>query len=377
MLLAFKRHREKSPYPEQPTLQSLTSHVSNLTTCPNHTFRFKKMSKEQDELSRIDALIAQHDVNLSMPEAQAKQGYSAVPHREKRQAEVPPPWYKCHRCGGTGHFIQDCSVNEDHSILKQVRQARGIPRAFLQAATEEDLKNSGVGGYVSATGELLVMRQASAQDKARITGESELVRLKKAFGSEWDQMKSPLSCHICSDLAKNAVVTACCATLFCRECLLKHLEKTFAVVEDGNRTRQCPSCPQAVQIESIIPDIRTQNLIAQILHGENAILKTPGQQREFTTLVQPGKSQVTGKRKNIEISMTGDEDEVGASMLGLVRVPAGYLNPYLVPGRVFKSEQEFLTWQLAYQKGLKQACLWDNVQEKLIAIRKAEEEAQQ
>lgn len=50
---------------------------------------------------------------------------------------VPPPDYRCHRCGQPGHYIQACPTNGDDTFTSaRLKKATGIPRSFLKEISE-------------------------------------------------------------------------------------------------------------------------------------------------------------------------------------------------------------------------------------------------
>jgi hypothetical protein len=52
---------------------------------------------------------------------------------------VPPPAYTCHRCGQTGHYIQQCPTNADPQYThKRVKAAIGIPTSALELVPLEE-----------------------------------------------------------------------------------------------------------------------------------------------------------------------------------------------------------------------------------------------
>jgi hypothetical protein len=61
-------------------------------------------------------------------------------HRKQRRAfagppsgAVPPPNYKCHRCGQSGHYIQQCPTNDDPQFdHRKLKHAVGIPKSALR-----------------------------------------------------------------------------------------------------------------------------------------------------------------------------------------------------------------------------------------------------
>ena len=339
------------------------------------------MSNEE-ELSKLDALIAQHDVSKALPEAERGPGGRRPP---RFNADTPPPWYRCHRCGQNGHFVQSCPTltAEDQALLKNVKQARGIPRAFLQKATEEDLKRAGTGGYLSATGELLMLRQATAEEKTRIVGETETQRLRKFFGdAQWEVQKELLTCGLCGTLFKEAVVTPCCSSVCCKECLMKHLEKTFSILAEENtrKNRQCVNCPAIIQLDQVIPDIRLQNLVAQILYGELAVLKTARAQQPVQQTADKEKEKPKKKKKiDIALSLGAEEEDVelvqepAARFQGLVKVPAGPLNPFFAAEDRKMTKAQFDTWQKKYVDALAKNALLDKLLHKQKLLVKAEQ----
>jgi Zinc knuckle len=308
---------------------------------------------EEDELARIDAMMANQSAEL--PESSGKD-------KKKRPAhsDAPPPWYKCHRCQQTGHFAQNCplATDIDTALLKNVRQARGIPRAFLQAATEEDLKRLGTGGYVTATGELMIMKQATEEQKVRIVGESEEAALKRYFGGiDPYRIKSFFQCPIDDKLLREPTVTPCCGLTFCRNCLITQIERSF----DQNFKHLCPGCKEPIQIDQLILDVKLSNLISYILYGELATFKSnihADMEYQKETPNKKSKIEKQSKQKfEVDVNL-GDVHELqegnNEDLKGIIRVPAGTLNPYFINTRgETLSESDFNLWQAKYQEALK------------------------
>ena len=80
------------------------------------------------------------------------------------------------------------------------------------------------------------------------------------------------------------------------------------------------------------------------------------------------------KRKQLDISVDlGEEDDLEmvvtpGQLKGLIKVPAGPINPFFAPGESILSRASFTEWQARYQKSIQTAGLWPAVQEKLKQI---------
>ena len=313
-----------------------------------------------DELSKIDALIAQHsDVFEGGPQLRYSKGVRYGDEQQKRvgasaAAAVPQGGYRCHRCGEAGHFIQDCPQGTEEGRAGKVRQARGIPKTFLETVTEAEAGKTG-GAFVSAEGDLVVMKSAGREERLRLVGPSVDVELQRAFGKCWSEIKTALTCFLCSEVVRNPVATNCCGELFCRQCILQQLDR---------RLLECPHCERT---DFLPTDLLAERGIGQLVGlrytaGADATVAGIGHARTAKRPKMGAGQPRSGAQTNIEVDFA--DDVLGTGMVdeemrvrpvrhvGTVLVPGGQKNPFFDPDAPLLSEQEFARWQARFKAAL-------------------------
>jgi hypothetical protein len=328
----------------------------------------KKKAVEADELSRIDAMIAQHsEVFDGAPQLRYSRAVKYGEDQKKSSASggpsVPHGNYRCHKCGETGHFIQDCPVGTEEGKMGKVRQARGIPKTFLESVTEAEAAKSG-GGFVSAEGDLVVMKTASKEERLRLVGASTDVELQRSFGRSWEQVKKCISCFLCSEVAKNPVVTPCCGELFCRQCVLSHLDRTIISLDESIDARECPNCDRKGLVASELVPVKALSSLLGAKQSANSV-SFAGRKDTDVSAVNRKKRRVDNKN-SIEIELRdavrepdeqeglSSEEEKGryARHPHTVLVPGGPKNPFFDNNAPLLTEAEFALWQRKFRQAL-------------------------
>ncbi|KAM0677170.1 Protein mpe1 [Binucleata daphniae] len=135
-----------------------------------------------------------------------KKEYKQKETIRKAPANAPKPFfdgYICFRCGQKDHFIQNCPTNTDKNYdYVRVRKPTGIPKAFLQAASEGEKSEAGM--LVTNTGLVKVVPQ--------------LNEFKKLGETMWKNVPKDLKCIICNSLYSQPVITDC-SHVFCKTCV--------------------------------------------------------------------------------------------------------------------------------------------------------------
>ncbi|KAJ9476863.1 Protein MPE1 [Pseudozyma hubeiensis] len=192
---------------------------------------------------------------------QARRGGPPRPMTTQRpQQQVPdrppPVGYVCFRCGKPGHWIQDCPTNDDKDFDNRPRFKRttGIPKSMLKTVEQPTDEDHRAGVMLTADGTYVV---------ARVDQESwrkNRVRTKPLTQS--DVYQSPptdnsLACSLCSKLLRDAVVTPCCKTKYCEECIQTHLlEHEF----------MCAECDRRIaDLEQLQPDQETRKKVKEYI----------------------------------------------------------------------------------------------------------------
>lgn len=170
---------------------------------------------------------------------QARRGGPPRPMTTQRPQHVPdrppPVGYVCFRCGKPGHWIQDCPTNDDKDFDNRPRFKRttGIPKSMLKTVEQPTEEDQRAGVMLTADGTYVV---------ARVDQESwrkNRVRTKPLTQSDVYQSAptdTSLACPLCSKLLRDAVVTPCCKTKYCEECIQTHLlEHEFTCAECDKR----------------------------------------------------------------------------------------------------------------------------------------------
>ncbi|POY70066.1 hypothetical protein BMF94_6928 [Rhodotorula taiwanensis] len=169
---------------------------------------------------------------------------SGMAHRE------PPSGYICYRCGQKGHWIQECPTNNDpaYDNRPRIKRTTGIPKSFLMEVNrpapgtkdDEDDDEDGVNGVkagvmITADGGFVVARPDSASWLAHraITANMSASDIQNLAPTDPD-----LTCPICSKLLRDAVLTPCCSTAFCDECV------TNALLDND---MLCPECETRIK----------------------------------------------------------------------------------------------------------------------------------
>ncbi len=322
----------------------------------------KKPSKEDEELSKIDALIAQHaDVFDGVPQLRYSRAvkYGTDQSTASKGPAVPHGGYRCHRCGEAGHFIQDCPVGEDGKGGSKVRQARGIPKAFLETISEAEAAKAG-GAFMSAEGGLVVMKSATKEERLRLVGPSIDVELQRSFGKPWEEIRKAISCFLCSQPVKYPMATTCCGELFCKECILRHLDRTVIAVDDD--ALECPNCDRKnLSSADLVPNKCINSIVAPLSASDQSELKSLSTIRLSRPVATSGAKKLKASREEFDIDIgdllaKSDEQKTHAQVTkrhpNTVLVPGGPRNPFFEVGARLLTENEFEKWQAAYRSTL-------------------------
>ncbi|GAA6000578.1 hypothetical protein JCM10207_004559 [Rhodosporidiobolus poonsookiae] len=222
----------------------------------------------------------------------------------------PPPGYICYRCGQKGHWIQDCPTNGDaaYDNRPRIKRTTGIPKSFLTevagpvAPSGDDVeKADGVksGIMVTADGGFVVARPDNASWFAH--------RARTANLSANDiQNLAPtdpdLTCPVCSKLLRDAVLTPCCSTSFCDECVSNALLDNDML---------CPECETRVKnLDKLVPDEgrreRCQVYVDEMVQASKEAAEQEKEQREADEARRKAEEE---KRKAAALEAAGVEDE--------------------------------------------------------------------
>ncbi|CDW97748.1 hypothetical protein [Sporisorium scitamineum] len=188
----------------------------------------------------------------------ARRGGPPRPMTTQRPQHVPdrppPIGYVCFRCGKPGHWIQDCPTNDDKEYDNRPRFKRttGIPKSMLKTVEQPTDEDHRAGVMLTADGTYVV---------ARVDQESwrkNRVRTKPLTQSDVYQSAptdTSLACPLCSKLLRDAVVTPCCKTKYCEECIQTHLlEHEFT----------CAECDKRIaDLEQLQPDQETRKKVKE------------------------------------------------------------------------------------------------------------------
>ncbi|GAA6007885.1 hypothetical protein JCM11491_006524 [Sporobolomyces phaffii] len=175
----------------------------------------------------------------------------------------PPPGYICYRCGQKGHWIQDCPTNGDaaYENRPRIKRTTGIPKSFLTEVAgpgpktgEDGDGDDGIAGnglvmdhksgvMVTADGGFVVARPDNASWFAH---RARTANLSASDVQNLAPTDPDLTCPICSKLLRDAVLTPCCSTSFCDECVSNALLDNDML---------CPECETRVKnLDKLKPD---------------------------------------------------------------------------------------------------------------------------
>ncbi|BGP13379.1 hypothetical protein JCM10213_009222 [Rhodosporidiobolus nylandii] len=186
----------------------------------------------------------------------------------------PPPGYICYRCGQKGHWIQECPTNGDaaYDNRPRIKRTTGIPKSFLTEVAgptvptgEEDAATSAAksGIMVTADGGFVVARPDNASWLAHraLTSNLSASDVQNLAPTDPD-----LTCPVCSKLLREAVLTPCCSTSFCDECVSNALLDNDML---------CPECETRVKnLDKLKPDEdrreRAQKYVDEMVEASKA-----------------------------------------------------------------------------------------------------------
>ncbi|OMJ28893.1 putative RING finger protein [Smittium culicis] len=229
-------------------------------------------------------------------------GSYSKPEKSDRLRLKPPDKYVCFRCGQAGHWIQECpTLNYDPNLgpapdnTKRVKRTTGIPKSFLQKVEKlEDGKHAMVtsdGTLVVATTNDDPWNEAVRLSKTSMKANTEL--------SSTSNIPNELKCSICSNLVNNPLLSPCCNSVFCAQCIEQYL---LSDSDTLSINKLCPVCsnPDSVLVYSeLTPSNETREKVEAFLK----LIKDSQELQELKTsdsTVDSGRIQTVSEENNPE-----------------------------------------------------------------------------
>ncbi|CAM0136573.1 Protein mpe1 [Umbelopsis sp. WA50703] len=204
------------------------------------------------------------------------------PNAANMPQRTPPPNYICFRCGEKGHFINNCPTNGDKEFDKhpRIKRTTGIPRSFLKVIEQpKTAVQSGTGGVMVTPGGDLVVAEADSVSWQQYQAKSAALgnNLNAELGDLIDTIPVPddLQCPICMGIFKEAVITQCCGSSYCDECI-----RTYMLEND----LKCQDCHEPVPggTDGLIQNVDVrQRVISYVREFARNQLAHAGQKREL------------------------------------------------------------------------------------------------
>lgn len=149
-----------------------------------------------------------------------------------------PANYRCHKCNKPGHWIKNCPMNplgKDFQQFKtrpESKKMTGIPRSLRD--------NVGTENQEPATSQ---------------------------FVDERREVPENLTCAICKGIFKDAVMTPCCGSSFCDECV-----RTALLESDENECPDTDCKEKETSPGSLIPNRFLRNAVTAFLLESSNVL---------------------------------------------------------------------------------------------------------
>ncbi|XP_065065876.1 E3 ubiquitin-protein ligase RBBP6-like [Rhopilema esculentum] len=141
--------------------------------------------------------------------------------------KVRPAGYICFRCGKPGHFIRNCPTVGDPRYNTQ-RFGRGTITEYHILQMKERERLASLKASSTAT-----------------TNRSYSPAVNTSDGHSGKEIPAALQCPMCKKLLHDAVITPCCGTSYCDECIRNYLiDNDFS----------CHSCKEKTSPDNIIPN---------------------------------------------------------------------------------------------------------------------------
>lgn len=234
---------------------------------------FNQMNSALTEEEKMNAMFAAQSEQWS---AQQEEMSHQTPvfnkGGAKRPANVPdhdpPNGYICYRCGEKGHWIQLCPTNDDPEFdnRPRVKRTTGIPRSFLktvdksailaQAGDDDAKRPSGI--MVNADGDYVVAEPDKASwEQFQARAKSSASAAKAINEGDKEVEEAGLACPIDKKMFVEPMMTPCCQTTYCNDCITNALIESDFV---------CPKCKkEGVLIDDITADDEAMKKIDDFL----------------------------------------------------------------------------------------------------------------
>lgn len=265
----------------QPPKQPIASAVGNGDEADRIAAMFQATTAQWDETQERMSHATYRDRSGAPRRGGPPRPFTGQP-RPSLPDRPPPNGYVCFRCGQKGHWIQECPTNDDREFDNRPRFKRttGIPKSMLKTVEQPTDEAQQAGVMVTSDGSYVIAQVDSEtwkknRARAKPLSESDVYQTVPTDGS--------LACPLCSRLLRDAVITPCCSTRYCEECIQTHLlEHDFT----------CAECEKRIpDLERLKPDEETRNKVreyvrAAIESSEKAVADEAKQEAEATMASQ-------------------------------------------------------------------------------------------
>jgi hypothetical protein len=185
------------------------------------------------------------------------------------------------------------------------------------------------------------------------------VDLQRTFGKSWEEVKKAVSCFLCGSVARNPVTTVCCGEIFCRDCILAHLDRTVVALDED--AMECPNCDRKeLSMADLVEDRAIKTVVGQSTTG-GAFGGTTGL---VSASSQPKRQRVSKTTGGASINVELAEDVISAPTTesptktrvarhpNTILVPGGHNNPFFKVGAPMLTPEEFEAWKSAFRAAL-------------------------